>query len=30
MVALTALMRKFIVIANAKLSDWYAAQQKMA
>jgi len=30
MVALTALMRKIIVIANAKLSDWYKAQEKIA
>lgn len=30
MVALTALMRKIIVIANAKLSDWYKAQEVLA
>lgn len=30
MVALTALMRKIVVIANAKLSDWFKAQEQMA
>ena len=30
MVALTALMRKIVVIANAKLADWYNKQQPVA
>ena len=29
MVALTALMRKIVVIANAKLADWFKAQEQI-